>query len=104
MYCVVPFIQPCLRPTDVAQSSLQCSVPLAGPVVNVVDEENEPSTSFASTLTSCSEDHYVHICSTTISADVSPNITEPSYSIDINISHKCHTINSTGTHTYVCFT
>ena len=77
-------MQPCLRTTDVAHSSLQCSVSLAGPVVNTVDEENEQSTSFVSTLTNCSEDHHIHICSTTISTGVLLNITKPTYSTNIN--------------------
>ena len=73
-YFVAPFMQQCLRTIDVARSSLQCSVSLAGPVlvVNTVDEE--------------SEDHHVHICSTTISTGMSLNITEPAYSNDINNS------------------
>ena len=93
-------MQPCLRTTDVACSSLQFSVSLAGPVVNIVDEENEQSTSFVSTLTSCSEHHHVHICSTTISTGVSLNITEPTYSTNINNSdmYVCRSISTRRSH------
>ena len=86
IYFVALFLQPCLRTVDLVQSPLQCSASLAGPVVNVVHEENEQSTSFISSSTSCvstSEDHHVHICSTTISTDTSLSTTEPKHSIHI---------------------
>ena len=89
LFFLAPFMQPCLRITDVACSPLQHSVSLAGPAVNILDGENERSTSFVSTLTSCSEDHHVHICSTTISTGVSLNITKPTYSTNINNSDTC---------------
>ena len=96
------FIQPYLNTTDLDQSSFQCSVSLAGPVVNIVHEENEQSTSFVSSsstsFVSTSEDHHVHICPTTISTDTSLNITEPNYSANIKSSGIHHTKNSTGSH------
>ena len=91
MYFVAPFMQSSLKTEFAAQSSLQCSVSLTGPVVNVVHEEDQPSASFVSSSTSCvptSEDHHVHICTTTISNEVSDslNVTEPKCSTDISSS------------------
>ena len=105
-YFVAPFLQPCLRTIDVAQSSLQCSVSLAGPVVNIVHEENEQSTSFVSSSStisvSTSKDHHVHTCPTSISIDMSLNITEPNYST--NIKSMCHSNNSTGMYVDISLT
>ena len=85
-----------MNPVDVAQLSLQPSVSLAGPVVNILHEENEQSTSFvSSSCVSTSEDH-VHTCSTAISTDMSLNITKPIYSTDTSTSDICQTTDSTG--------
>ena len=64
-YFVAPFIQSCLKTEVAAQSSLQCSVSLTGPVVNTTHAEDQPSASFVSSSTNCvptSKDHHVHIC------------------------------------------
>ena len=89
MYFVAPFMQSCLKTEFAAQSSLQCSVSQTGPVVNVVHEEDQSSVSFVSSSTSCvptSEDHHVYTCTTTISNEVSLNVTEPKCSTDISSS------------------
>ena len=61
--------QPCLKSTNAAnsviQSSLECGVSLAAPVVNIVHGENELNTSLISSSpnhVSSSEDHHVITC------------------------------------------
>ena len=65
----------------VAQSPYHCSVSLTLPVVNVVHDENEQSSSLVSSTTSCvstRDDHHVHV--------MSLSIKEPYYSTDVNSS------------------
>ena len=75
---VVSMTKPCLKSTDAAnvvtQSSFECDVSLAAPVVNIIHGENELNTSLATSSTSLvsnSEDHHVYTCSNPTSSDMS---------------------------------
>ena len=74
VYCfAVRSVLPSLNTVAVVQSSFHCTVPAVAPVVQIVHQENQHSTTSAK-FASTSEDHHVYICPTT---DTSLNITQP---------------------------